>query len=55
MKERLTSSPFTSLDILSNVNMTFLKKAMCHNKKSWFHKFFQNSNENMSNMEKFAI
>jgi hypothetical protein len=55
MKERLTSFPFTSPDIFLNVNMTFLNKALCHNKKSLFHKFSQNSNENMSTMEKFAI
>jgi hypothetical protein len=55
MKECFTSSPFTSPYIFSNVNMTFLNKALCHNKKSRFHKFFQDSDVNMSTMEKFAM
>jgi hypothetical protein len=55
MKERLTSSPFTSTYILSNVNMTFLNKALCHNKKIRFHKFSQDLDVNMSSMEKFAM
>jgi len=55
MKEHLTSSPFTCPYILSNVNMTILNKAICHSKKSRFHKFSQDSNVKMSTMEKFAM
>ncbi len=50
-----TSFPSTSPYILSNVNMNFLNKAMYHIKKSRFHKFSQDSNVNMSTMEKFAM
>ncbi len=50
-----TSSPIVSLDIFSNVNMTFFNKGLYHNKKSRFHKFSHDSNVKMSTMEKFVV